>query len=448
MNSFHLSPKSHRQSIAIIGTGIAGLSAYYFLKNNFDVTLFESEKALGMGKGGAFLDSQSFKIDIPLRIFNKSQYPFLSLLCEKSGIKARKIAHGGTIFSANDQPVFKYKNYFLGNRIFNLPKLDLFNLASNAMVLYHIKVLLYKYRKLSLEMELTKVSVRDFIAITKTDSFLINEIILPIFASICTCTYQQVLDYPAKTILECFYNFQTKQPFERFVGGTTTIENMLSNNGKDVLFDSKVIAVDFTIGENKSLPGVTITTPNKQYSYDRVIFATEANIAAKLTPDPAHKSLLERIPYVKSTSCVHSDSSIIGPKKDWSHVIYRRTKDNDLPITSMWLNEIEPELSNSKPLFQTLNPPEGIDPNKIIKSYTLSRPLQTPSSYQAVLDLLKLQSKDLQQNNISYVGSYLWPSLPLLETGVCSAWYLAKTLGSSNFEFDEIYKTHYQKSLI
>ena len=82
-----------KKSVAIIGSGISGLTACYLLKDQFDVYLFEKSPMLGMASHGAIIEhnGKEFRLDVPFRTMKRSYYPTLFEIYQQAGIKTRKV---------------------------------------------------------------------------------------------------------------------------------------------------------------------------------------------------------------------------------------------------------------------------------------------------------------------------------------------------------------------
>lgn len=448
--------------LAIIGSGIAGLSANYFLSTNYDITIFEKEKSLGMGKSGFQIpEFQNYKFDIPLRIFNRAQYPFLSILLTQAGLKSRILRHDGIITNEDHKPLFDYRNVSWLGREVPVPVFGKGSSLNSLRHFFYILKMKSAFERMNITHQLHELTLREFLNYGNISGHFRDQVFLPIFASICTCSYDEILDYPAKTLIECFFNFKSGKPFERFIGGTTAIENMLSNytfsgnKGKsaDLENDKSRVILGANIkgisirGDSNQLVIHTEEEKNEDERFDYLIFATEASAAADLTPIELDKHLLRKIPYTKAISTVHRDSEILGACERPS-LVYQTFQQERYPFTTMNLNKVEPELSHKSALYQTLNFPEKINSSKILKSATMTRPLQTPDSLKVVKKLFDTQFQRAKSGlpKVFYVGSYLWPTLPLLETGVCSSWYLSNFLGAVDKEFQSAFETHYRSS--
>ncbi len=120
--------------VAIIGSGISGLSAAWLLRHHQvdssppSVCLYESAPALGMDAESCELSSHSVRVDTPLRVFTETYYPHLANLYRSAGIRVVSECYAGSFSDPNRDAFFKYNNFLLFG--FSLPLPSLFGSAS------------------------------------------------------------------------------------------------------------------------------------------------------------------------------------------------------------------------------------------------------------------------------------------------------------------------------
>jgi predicted NAD/FAD-binding protein len=106
--------------VAIVGSGIAGLTAAWALSRDhrFEVTLFENERTLGMDahsfEGEQAQESPRQRFDMPLRVFSESYYPNLTRLYAAAGIEFCPENYCGAFVDSDGSCLFKYNNLLIG----------------------------------------------------------------------------------------------------------------------------------------------------------------------------------------------------------------------------------------------------------------------------------------------------------------------------------------------
>jgi len=122
---------SNQKRVAVVGSGIAGLTAAYLLSRKHHVTLFEREELLGMDAHSR--DAYGARMDIPLRVFSESYYPNLCRLYQLLGIRYHpadysfSCAHGAADGTAvgGRRAYFRYTNLLLRGMAIPLPSVGL-----------------------------------------------------------------------------------------------------------------------------------------------------------------------------------------------------------------------------------------------------------------------------------------------------------------------------------
>jgi predicted NAD/FAD-binding protein len=163
--------------------------------------------------------------------------------------------------------------------------------------------------------------------------------------------------------------------------------------------------------------------------FDYVIFATQGLVAQKILKNGNQKlyDCLGKFEYKPVRVVIHSDDSVMPRDKvDWRGL--NITFDGKESMASMWINFIY-DLPTSMPdYFETSNlfvEPLSIDKSKIINEYVFPRSFVTMESCDA-LDVLE-QCQGI--NGFFFVGSWVWPGMPLLEGCVASSVRVAERLG-------------------
>ena len=95
-------------------------------------------------------------------------------------------------------------------------------------------------------------------------------------------------------------------------------------------------------------------------------------------------------------------------------------------MCSIWLNEFYSKWKLDQPVFQTIMPFVKPDPQKTISVARMQRPVLNANSLDLQMRLAKLQTDPARR--IWFTGSYAFPGLPLLESGVCSSFAVCDTL--------------------
>ena len=96
---------------------------------------------------------------------------------------------------------------------------------------------------------------------------------------------------------------------------------------------------------------------------------------------------------------------------------------------TIWINAIEPTLVNAPAIFQTWNPLFEPKADLVVSRVTLSRAIANADTARLVAQIKQLQQSP--QRRVFFCGSWLCDGLPILESAVTSAMWVASQFGVS-----------------
>jgi len=418
-----------RNKIAIVGSGIAGLSAAWLLGRHHDVTLFERHDRPGMGafnlthKDGAIEE----RIDVPLRAFNTCYYKNLVALYAEMGVEIQRTDHSASYScEGNQNTYFGYQYFNIGKRA--LPffgNIKHLNLKTLTIAKDTMRFLVFAKRDCK-KGKIDGFTIEQYLRSNHYSSAFIYEVLLPSFAAICTCSYDAVRQYPAEIIINFLADGMLFNGIWRAKHGAEDAIHKMLQHCHTVQCHTEIKK----ISNNQS--GVQILeSSGKVHQFDHVIIAVQANQAIKLISEDEKNAieLLKKIPYERSEVVVHGDINLIpSADKDRAPVNFLVDKKQDKPMASIWLNKIYPSLKNSSPLFQTWNPTITPDEKLVLGRSHFERPIVNLKSLAAIKSLNRLHQQ--RDRKIWYCGSYAMPGIPLLESAVQSAMNISEKLGA------------------
>ena len=384
--------------LAVIGSGISGLSAAYHFSKNHKVDLFEQDDHFG-GHSLTYDIKEEDKVvpvDLGFIVFNEQTYPNLISFFRELDVPFEKSNMSFSV-SVKDSNV-EYGGSGL-NAIFANKK-NLLNLKFLKMINEIISF--YKKAPSLLNHNLSEDTLGNYLEKSKLSKYFIEYHIIPMVAAIWSMPFEKAKDMPLKLFLNFFINHGLFKLKNRPQWYTVTnrsrayVNKVLEKISGEVFKNYKVSKI------LRSENNVRISIGNEYLDYDHVILASHADQSLKILEEPTSEEdkILKRFSYVSNKAYLHIDENLMPLRKSawssWNSI----TKDNRTCIT-YWLNKLQ-NLKTEKNYFLTLNPVEQINNNKILKKIDFTHPYFNKENVKLQEDLHKLQGK----KRTWFCGSY------------------------------------------
>lgn len=415
-----------KPTLAVIGSGIAGLSAAWLLKDKYQVTLFERHESAGMGAYTVDVghNGNKVEIDIPLRIITAGYYHELFKLYQALGVKIERTDHSGAFFTHTGGDIFHYKNFNMGKYSFsflNSPKrLSRSNISQGMAAIKFFN----NIRKVNLT-TIKSLTFGEFLAQwPHTQSHFIDQVLMPMLSTICTCSYASINQYPARIIVGYLACGVAKEGVWKATHGVADIIQRITQ-GYTIKANSQISQI------KKVEQGIVLTLVNgNQEQFDQLVIATQPQHAATMLAEE-NKPLAEHLSAIRfesSDMVVHRDRGIYPrPWQDLSPVCYSIDQDQPRPMATVCLNKSMPSVKKCLPVFQTWHPTRKINPKDILASVTFQRPIISFKTLEHIQFIKNSMAGN--DNRIWFCGAYLGGGIPLLEAGVRSSLAIANALG-------------------
>jgi predicted NAD/FAD-binding protein len=398
--------------IAIVGSGIAGLTAAYRLhQSGQQVAIFEKENSLGMDAHSRTIDvgGHSVRADVPSRMFNELEWPSLLRLYRKIGVAFKPVSPTQSFGWLNGKTYLKLST---ANRPWLLAKsiLD----SRFGKLVKEARRLNHQGNEDLIAGIAPDQTFDSYLEHHEFDTEFVQQFLFPTLSStLLTCSYQALENYPASIVLAALKNLADAPQLLRSTLGTRDVVNRLTQGIGDLRLGTMVENAKQT--EN----GVEVRFNGQVEFFDHLIVATQASHAHRIAPDTSAQSALESFHYEDVHVVVHRDEALMPAKRsDWSTFNMISANDSATAMCSVYLNQFHDEWSLETPVFQTINPIATPDPDSVISSAALQRPVvknESKGSWE------QLKDYHHRGSTIWFVGSYAVAGVPLLESGVKSS---------------------------
>ena len=410
--------------IAVIGTGISGMSAAYFLSQKHEVSVFEKEGYVG-GHSRTLTfkeDSKEISVDTGFIVFNHKNYPNLLALFRHLEVPTIKsnMSFGVSINNAwLEYGTMKLSNLFSQKRNFLRP--SYYKMLQDVLK-FNKKALPY------IDSQAEK-TIGDLIEDLKLGNWFKNYYLLPMSGAIWSTPVEDMLNFPAETLVRFFHNHGLltvdEQPqWYTVKGGSKEYVTRLTSKIKKNIHTNLAVS---SVTRDKNSATITDLNGDK-HQFDAVIFACHSDQALALIskPSKAEKSVLGRIQYKPNSVILHQDSSFMPKRKSaWSSWVYLsnsyKDKTNKMSLT-YWMNSLQ-SIESTKPILVTLNPSVKPKEELIINEHIFDHPQFNQDAIAAQKDIPLIQGVD----KFWFCGA--WQKYGFHEDGLSSAINVVKDFG-------------------
>ena len=400
--------------IAIIGTGISGLTAAYLLNRKHEITVFEKNDYVGghTHTHAIKTDQTTYAVDSGFIVYNEVTYPNFIKLLDQLGVKRQKTTMGFSVKSVN-------KNFeYAGNSMKSLFAQRLNYFRPSFWIMLRDIIRFNKMGKADMAILSVDVKLGDYLNDNKYSKSFINHYIIPMGSAIWSTKANSMLDMPALFFIRFFNNHGLLQIKNR--SGWWVIKGGSKEYVKKIIveFESKIRLNSPVQSISRSEDSVMIKSADKEEIFDAVVIATHSNQALQLLEDSSKKEreILGALPYQSNDALLHTDSSVLPKRKlAWASWNYNLDQEPNKPMAMTYNMNILQSLDAEDTYCVTLNNNDFVDDKKVLKTLHYDHPLFTPEGINAQ----KRKHEISGLNNTFYCGAY-WRN-GFHEDGVVSA---------------------------
>ena len=389
--------------IAVIGSGISGLSAAYFLSKRHKVDLFEKDDHFGGHSYTVDVEYEKNKkisVDVGFIVFNHQTYPNLINFFKENEIEIEKSNMSFSV-SVKDTSIEYCGNGL--NGIFANKK-NLFNIKFLKMF---FDIMSFYKKSSNLKNLDTKETLGNYLKKQNLSKFFIDYHLIPMVSAIWSMPPQESSTMPLKFFLNFFQNhglFKLKNRPQWYTvknRSRTYVNKILSKISGEYYKNYKINKIKRETNSIKIYYG----DHSEFFDYEKIVLAIHADDALSIIENPLkdESEILSNFHYKKNLAVIHTDEiSMPKNKKVWaswnSKIDKKDAKNNSV---TYWLNLLQ-NLNINKNIFLTLNPFIKIDEKKIVKKIDFTHPYYNQETLVNQKKLNLIQNK----KNILFCGSY------------------------------------------
>ncbi len=387
--------------IAIIGSGISGMTAAYLLNDEHDIQVFEANDYIGGHTHTIDVErnSERYAVDTGFIVYNRKTYPNFCTMMDRLGVESQptemtfsvKDAHTGLEYSPHTMNTFFAQRRNLLSLSFYRMIYDIFRLRRQLNTVLEGKE----------EIEIGRYLKREGYSKKFYDHFIV-----PLGSSLWSTDPKTFKYFPLRTFVRFFKNhgfLNIIHPFKWLVikgGSERYVEKLTAAYADKVRLNCAVKRVS---RKNDSVE--LMLHSGKTEQFDHVVLATHSDQALSLLTDAsqAEKQILQAIPFQENLAVLHTDSSLLPARNSiWSSWNYLIPKEDTGRACLTYDMNILQSITSPQEFCVTLNRDEDIDADKRIGRYLYHHPVFTKDAIAAQ----KRHGEISGQNRTHFCGAY------------------------------------------
>ncbi len=395
-----------RRRVAVIGSGVSGLTAAYILRKTHDVTVFEADDRIG---GHAHTHTvadmdATHRVDSGFIVHNDRTYPMLRRLFAELDVEVHATEMSMSIHC--DGCGLEYAGGRGGAGIF-AQKRRLADPRYLAM-LVSVKRFGNLAQKLldATESPDEPQTYGDFLRIHGFSEFFISHYAIPVVSCVWSSGHESALSYPARYLFEFlkhhgFLSIKGSPQWYTVAGGSGTYIDKVTAAVGDVRVSTAIRAI------TRKPDGIElIDVDGTLHRADAIVIATHADDALALLTDPTddERRVLGAFEYSHNETLLHRDASQLpdatAAQSSWNYRMDDCAQRSDRTAVTYWMNRLQ-GIESAEPFLVTLNAAERIDSTKVVARMDYTHPIYTPASVAAQGEL-----RGLFTDRTVFAGAY------------------------------------------
>ncbi len=386
--------------LAIVGTGVSGLTAAHTLAGRYDVTVYEAASRPGGHANTLRVSDPRGErwIDTGFIVYNDRNYPTFGRLLADLGIETQTAAMGlsiadgggGLEFAGTARGLFAQRSNLVRPRFWRMLRDQLrFNRDVRPMI----------GRR-------NTPSVGEFVRDSGYCREFFERIVVPEVSAVWSSDPDAVWEFPVGFLAEFLHNHGQLQltgrpQWRTITGGSRRYVDAIARPlGDRLRLRAAVRSIERLPGAGVAIAADGCETER----FDQVLVATHSDQALAMLDNATERerTVLAAIAYQPNEAALHTDASLMPRRRAaWASWNFHLTDGADLPTMSYWMNRLQ-DLDAERQYFVTLNRTESLDPAKIIDVVRYAHPVMTHAAAAAQRRWAEISGTD----RIHYCGAY------------------------------------------
>ncbi|PTM97599.1 NAD(P)/FAD-dependent oxidoreductase [Mycoplana dimorpha] len=395
----------HARRVAVVGSGISGLSAAWLLSRKLSVTLYEIDGRLGGHSNTVMVptDDGVIPVDTGFIVYNERNYPNLVALFKETGVPtaASDMSFAASLEGGKLEYSGSGLNGLIGQRG-NVIRPRFWRMMRDILRFYR------EAPSLLARPDLHGVTLGEYLDRNDYAPAFIEDHLMPMGAAIWSTTAREMRAYPLLAFVRFFashglLSLAGRPKWRTVLGGSQEYVHRLSAS----FIEGVRAGVGVRSISRKNGRVVVTDMRGNDDTFTDVVIATHADQALGLLTDADHeeRDLLGAFRYTDNLAVLHSDENLMPRRRrvwsSWNYIGESGDEGVQPLCVTYWMNRLQ-NLDRRHPLFVTLNPTRAIADKKVVGSYRYTHPLFDQRALDAQQQLWRLQGR----RNTWFCGAY------------------------------------------
>ena len=418
-------------SLAIIGTGIAGMGCAHFLQHDFDLTLFEQNDYTGGHTNTVTVPEtgtgRPVPIDTGFMVFNYQTYPHLARLFYRLKVPVKKTAMSFSVRHQDSGLEFAGSSL---NHLFAQRR----NLVNPRFIRMLLAIARFNREALSAldDPAWADTNLGEYVRARDYGTDFFDLYLVPMSSAVWSTPPAKMLAFPATTLLRFFHNhgflgLNTQHQWWTVDGGSHEyVKRLVAPWGDRIRLQARVVRI---LRESRGV--VVQMADGATARFDQVILACHADQALQLLADPTAEEsrLLREFQYQSNIATLHTDPTVMPRTKlawsSWNYSLAREAGGRLVPSTHYWMNRLQ-NVSDRQDYFVSINGSSDLAPERILKTIHYEHPLFSLGAVRAQAEIPGLNQAARARTQTYFAGA--WQRFGFHEDGLLSAVNLCQLL--------------------